>query len=118
MLKVIKPVFEHSHGYAFEFEAIRKYVYDNMCVPMIFSVFKISMKRVVSNVCGFNMFNFVLIGFMIQFVRSVQCVDAVNVDQSSSADKLIFVHAVNKQTIRLISHQIYQLRFSELFTSK
>lgn len=69
------------------------------------------MKRVVSNVCEFNMLSFVSIGFLIQFARFVQCLVAVNTDQNSSADKLVFVHGVNKQTVRLISFQIYQLKF-------
>lgn len=86
-------------------------VYDNIFVPMIFSVLEISMKRVVSNVCEFNMLSFVSIGFLIQFARFVQCLVAVNTDQNSSADKLVFVHGVNKQTVRLISFQIYQLKF-------
>lgn len=58
------------------------------------------------------MLNFILIGFMIQFVRLVQCLDAAN------TDKLIFAHTVNKQTVRLIPFQIQQLKFSENFVFK
>lgn len=86
-------------------------VYDNVFRPLVFSVLEISMKRVVSNVCGLKMLNIIFIGFLIQAVLFIQCSDAVNSDQNSSADKLVFVHAVNKQTVRLISFQINQLKF-------
>lgn len=97
----MKPVWNHmsAHCASDEIKKICLLVWVSKTEPILFSVSKISENRVVLIACGLNMLHFALIGFIVQFVSVVQCLDAVNTNQSSSADKLLFVHAVIEQTL-------------------